>query len=91
MRCQEIFAALSDYIDGDLEGDVCAQVKAHLHRCPECRQVVDTLCETVTLYQRYGQAELPAGVRARLYAVLEREMEKSESYATFDPQRHQKQ
>ena len=91
MRCKEILATLSDYVDGDLEGDVCAKVEAHLSHCPECREMVETLCRTVMLYQDYGQAELPAAVRARLYAALEREREKGASHATFDPKTHQKE
>jgi predicted anti-sigma-YlaC factor YlaD len=71
MKCREILEALSDYIDGELEARLCAQIEAHMRDCPDCRVMVDTLRKTVLLYRTHGQVEMPPQVRSRLYAVLD--------------------
>ena len=73
MKCQHMLGALSDYIDDELEARLCAEIKAHLKKCPDCQVMVDTLNKTVVLYRTHGQAEMPADVQTRLYAVLELE------------------
>jgi anti-sigma factor RsiW len=71
-RCREFFNQLSDYIDGELAESLCAELERHLAGCPDCRVVVDTTRKTVSLYRRFGQAELPVGVSERLWQAIER-------------------
>lgn len=73
MECQEMLAALSDYIDDELEARLCAEIEAHMRECPDCQVMVDTLRKTIVLYRTYGHAEMPVDVRTRLHAVLELE------------------
>ncbi len=61
---------LSDYIDGELEAELCAEIENHLACCENCRIVVDTLERTVTLYHDHGHEPLPDDVRTRLLAAL---------------------
>lgn len=70
MQCREMLGALSDYVDGTLEAQLCAEIERHLADCGNCRVVVDTLRKTVYLYRDHGHAEVPADTRARLYAAL---------------------
>jgi anti-sigma factor RsiW len=71
--CRELFGQLSDYVDGELEAAMCAQLEAHLAECPNCRVMVDTLRKTITLYRTQTPAELPSDVEDRLYKVLKLE------------------
>ncbi len=73
MECREMLGALSDYIDDELEERLCAAIDAHLHDCPDCQVMVDTLNKTIVLYRTRGQSDLPPDVHARLYAVLDLE------------------
>jgi anti-sigma factor RsiW len=73
MECQEMLAKLSDYIDEELEEQLCAEIEAHMRQCPDCQIMVDTLQKTVKLYRTHGQTEIPAAVKTRLYAVLDLE------------------
>ena len=68
--CSELFGQLSDYIDGDLEAAVCAELEAHLAACPDCRVMVDTVRKTIYLYRSEAPQELPPDVEERLYRVL---------------------
>jgi predicted anti-sigma-YlaC factor YlaD len=38
---------LSDYLDGELGSGERQRVEEHVHWCPECRRVLDTLRRTV--------------------------------------------
>ncbi len=42
---------LSDFVDGNLEPELCAKLESHLTECDNCRIVVDTLQRTVSLYR----------------------------------------
>lgn len=78
MKCQEMLAALSDYIDGELEARLCAEIEAHMRECPDCQVMLDTLRKTIVLYRTHSRAEMPADVQTRLHAVLELEALKTE-------------
>jgi len=69
--CKDMLGALSDYIDGELEERLCAEIDAHMKDCPDCRIVVDTLRKTVVLYRTHGQTEIPQDVLSRLYLALD--------------------
>ncbi len=68
--CQELKAQLSDYIDGELDAGLCAELERHLAGCDNCRIVVDTLRKTILLYRDYGAASMPTGAHERLIHVL---------------------
>ncbi|NHZ72612.1 MAG: hypothetical protein GWP17_05975 [Aquificales bacterium] len=72
-NCQHLIQYLSDYVDGETSNTICAEIEQHLQKCENCRVVVDTLSQTVHLYQTLPQAELPEDVRARLYKSLDLE------------------
>jgi anti-sigma factor RsiW len=69
--CKDHLGELSDYVDGDLQPELCAEIDRHLAECGNCRVVVDTLRKTVMLYRIYGHEEVPDDAKARLFAVLE--------------------
>jgi anti-sigma factor RsiW len=71
--CRDLLGHLSDYVDGELEAAICAQLEAHLAECPDCRVMVDTLRKTIILYRSQAHAELPLDVKDRLYRVLKLE------------------
>ncbi len=68
--CQEIKQQLSDYLDGELDPAVCAELEQHLRGCDNCRVMVDTLHKTILLYREYSRTPPPAGVHERLVRVL---------------------
>ena len=68
--CRELVSQFSEYIDGELEAALCAQLEAHLAECPNCQVMIDTVRKTITLYHSSGTPELPPDVQGRLYRVL---------------------
>jgi predicted anti-sigma-YlaC factor YlaD len=73
-NCKHLLGSLSEYVDGDLEGTLCAEIERHLADCEDCRIVVDTLNKTVLLYhQSAEQVTVPPEVRQRLFRCLDLE------------------
>lgn len=70
MNCDELLAALNEYVDGTLEPGVCAELEQHLHGCNPCRVVVDNIRKTITLYKEGQAIEISAACRERLHATL---------------------
>ena len=77
--CRDHLGALSDYLDGDLHPEFCAEIERHLAECGDCRIVVDTLRKTVMLYRAYGHEEVPDDAKARLFAVLALEQKRQDT------------
>jgi RNA polymerase sigma-70 factor (ECF subfamily) len=70
MNCDELLAALNEYVDGTLEPGVCAELEHHLQGCNPCQVVVDNIRKTITLYKEGQAIEIPAACRERLHAAL---------------------
>ncbi|MCE1252701.1 MAG: zf-HC2 domain-containing protein [Anaerolineae bacterium] len=71
-NCRHLLGSLSEYIDGELEARLCAELEEHLEGCEDCRVVVNTLRKTVELYHKTEAADesLPNAVRERLFYKL---------------------
>ena len=70
-QCQNLLGSLSDYIDGSLEAELCADLERHLSECEDCRIVVDSLHKTINLYQTTSrEIPVPDEVRERLFRSL---------------------
>lgn len=62
---------LSDYVDGDLDKDLCIRLEAHMAGCENCTIVVNTLKRTIDLYRNEAEdTSLPEGVKTRLFKHL---------------------
>lgn len=74
-QCRQLLGSLSDYVDGELADEICAEIERHMAGCERCRIVVDTLRKTVELYQTTADtpATLPPDIRQRLFFRLELE------------------
>jgi anti-sigma factor (TIGR02949 family) len=71
-NCRHLLDSLSDYIDRELNEELCQTLEAHLAECENCRIVVDTLRKTVFLYRSTASGvEMPEDVKERLYKRLD--------------------
>ncbi len=70
-NCRKLLGSLSEYVDGELDDELCTFLEQHLEECEDCRIVVDTLKKTVYLYHTTASAEeMPVDIRKRLYKSL---------------------
>jgi len=71
-NCSHLLKSLSEYIDGAISQELCAEIDRHLEDCDNCRIVVDSLRKTVYLYKVSAQeTEMPEDVRQRLFHRLD--------------------
>jgi predicted anti-sigma-YlaC factor YlaD len=71
-ECRQLLNSLSDYVDGDLQQELCDEIELHMKDCENCRIVIDTLSKTVSLYQTSSEAAVvPDEVRQRLFHRLD--------------------
>ena len=70
-NCRQLLGSLSEYVDGELDDELCSVLEQHLEGCDNCRIVVDTMRKTVYLYHESTQDEtIPTDIRTRLYKSL---------------------
>jgi anti-sigma factor (TIGR02949 family) len=70
-ECRHLLDSLSDYLDGDLPDELCNEIERHMSDCDNCRVVVDTLRNTISLYRTTSsEADLPEAARQRLFHRL---------------------
>lgn len=65
-RCVAILRKLSAFIDDELPGTLCDELRQHLGACPNCEDFVASLRQTVALCQHRPAPTLSAAERARM-------------------------
>jgi anti-sigma factor RsiW len=74
-RCKQIFAMLSDFLDGELAAKDCRQLESHLKGCRPCIAYLESLKTSVEACRRYQVGRIPAPskrVKAALLAATQR-------------------
>ena len=70
MKCDELLAALNEYVDGEQKTALCQALEEHLAHCNPCQIVVDNIRQTITLYRAGEVVPLPTEVHEQLRNVL---------------------
>ena len=72
MRCSEVLAALSEYVDGELHESAVEKIEAHLLSCPNCERFGRNFGAMVVSLRRESEQgpEAELDVRARLLEQL---------------------
>lgn len=71
MTCDQLLAALNQYVDGELEPGICSPFQEHLKDCNPCRIVVDNIRHTIQLYQAEQPFPLPHDLHNRLVRAMQ--------------------
>src|SRR5215470_12690963 len=74
LSCQHVWREISNYIDGDLNLELRAQIDAHLKTCRNCTAILDGTANTIRLIADGKAFDLPAGFSQRLRARLEKDL-----------------
>jgi len=67
-ECRQLFARLSEYVDGELAPDLCGHLEGHLADCPPCEAFLESLRRTIRLAETVTPPPMPQDVKQ---AVLE--------------------
>jgi predicted anti-sigma-YlaC factor YlaD len=74
-NCREIKKLLPEYLDQNLQEEVCEHLKAHLEECEDCRIFVKTAETTIILYKHCPGSDVPDEVRIDLRQSLRARIE----------------
>jgi anti-sigma factor RsiW len=69
-RCLRILRQLSSYIDDELSGNICQEIRRHLGACPNCETFVTSLRQTVSLCRHSPSPTLSAASRALMRKTI---------------------
>ncbi len=72
MECRELFARLSEFLDGELTAELCRELQQHLEGCAPCEAFAHTLRQTVELCRQLPSRPLPEDVKRELWTLLGR-------------------
>ena len=61
--CRELVERLSEYLDGELDVELCSSVEGHLDDCPPCRAFLKSLRRTVAHIETLPAPGLPDEIR----------------------------
>ncbi len=75
-NCEKFLSELSDYVDGEIDPELCSEIEAHIGKCENCRIMVDTLKKTVKLSCDGKCKELPEKLDKKLNDLLRKKWEK---------------
>lgn len=71
--CRELFANLSEYLDGRVEPRPCAQMTAHIDACPTCVAFLRDLRAAIDRCRSLNEVDCDPAILARLRSTLTRE------------------
>jgi mycothiol system anti-sigma-R factor len=69
-QCKKYFQKISEYLDGELDKEICQKIRQHLQGCPECRRCLDSLRKTIDLCKEAGREKIPSDAQERLRSTL---------------------
>ena len=76
MDFEDIFDLISDYIDRELESDICCEIEKFIFSHEECRCFMESFSETVRLCNSIQDIEVPEDTHVRLYRSLKIKIKK---------------
>jgi len=71
-RCRELFERLSEYLDGELDPALCAEMDTHLGGCAPCEAFLESLRRTIAVVERLPVPAIPPDLRRELIEAASR-------------------
>ena len=76
ISCEEVWREISNYVDGEISGEMRARMEEHFRGCKHCTAVLDGTRNVVQLVGDATAFGVPAGFSNRLYRKLNRKLGK---------------
>ena len=74
MKCREVKALFSPYLDGAVTGTQMLGLQAHLAACADCHAQYESLCESQRLLLSVGRPKAPSDLGLKLRLAISREV-----------------
>jgi anti-sigma factor (TIGR02949 family) len=75
-KCHDYIQGLNEYLDGEVSPELCDEIEKHIGECENCRIMVDTLKQTVTLCREGKEEKLPEQLESKLKNILKEHWDK---------------
>jgi anti-sigma factor RsiW len=62
LECGDVFAKLSEYLDGELPEDICAKMRTHIGDCAPCVEFVESLRKSIELCKNGSPVDGPGAL-----------------------------
>ena len=69
-KCEDIRELISDYIDGDMAGDLLSEFEEHISSCEECRKELDDVKSIIAMLNDTPDEDLPLNFKDELHERL---------------------
>ena len=66
ISCIEVWREVSNFVDGEVDGELRARMEAHFKGCAHCTAILDGMKNVVKLVGDGVEYEMPAGFSSRL-------------------------
>jgi len=70
-ECLELFARLSDYVDGELPPADCQEIERHISGCPKCVEFLRSLRGSMKAAEKFETTAEPRPIPPELQTRLE--------------------
>jgi hypothetical protein len=62
ITCDEFFAEIGDYLEGQLSPEVHKELELHVSECRACHVLFDSTCKTIKIVTESSSFDLPQSV-----------------------------
>ena len=69
-HCLTVLRRLSAYLDDELPGGLCREIRKHMGACPNCEVFLASLRETIRLCRHVAPTPLSRAAKARLRSQI---------------------
>jgi len=73
-NCEHVLEQLSDFIEGDIDAVLRAEIEAHLKMCRKCSVLHNSLRKVLIIVADERTFEIPVGYSERLHAFIDQHL-----------------
>jgi len=77
--CMELFEKMSQYLDGELDGELVVFAESHLEKCVGCEENLELMKKSIQMIRTLSREEIPENVRIGLREAIEKEKERGKT------------
>ncbi len=74
VSCEHVLEQLSNFIDGEVDAGLRAEIEAHLRTCRKCSVLHDSLRKVLIIVADERTFEIPVGYSERLHAFIDQHL-----------------
>jgi len=74
VSCEHVLEQLSNFIEGEIDAGLRAEIEAHLRTCRKCSVLHDSLRKVLIIVADKRTFEIPVGYSERLHAFIDQHL-----------------